>query len=201
MDNELMFSSANQAWATRWETFFSIQEQLGKDYNLDPCCLPETAKCENYFTPKHDMFAINNPFDMFNLRETEQQLQIFCNPEYGTQQKKFVQKIVDWCEYDNITADVLIPSRTDTALFHDVILPKATAIYFVKGRITFGSDEYWEWVWEQEVINGKKNSLFKKYGKMNPAPFPSMVVSFGGDEDKGFETITLPKAVYKGELK
>ena len=56
-----MFSSANQAWATRWDTFFSIEEQLNRDYNLDPCCLKETAKCENFLTPKQDMFTIKNP--------------------------------------------------------------------------------------------------------------------------------------------
>lgn len=194
MDNNLMFSSENQAWATRWETYFSIQEQLGRDYNLDPCCFKETAKCENFLTPKQDMFTIKNPLDYFNH---EEELQIFVNPEYGREQKKFVQKIVDWCEYDGIIADVLIPARTDTALFHEVILPKATGIKFVKGRITFGSDEYWEWVWEQEIINSKKNSLYGKHGKMNAAPFPSMVVSFGENTDSGFGTIQLAKNKYK----
>ncbi|AGH31960.1 DNA methyltransferase [Vibrio phage PWH3a-P1] len=170
-----MFSSENQQWATRWNTFYSIEEQLGRDYNLDPCCFEDTAKCENFLTPKQDMFTIKNPLDYFNKEES---LQIFTNPEYGRNQRKFVEKVVDWCEYDNIIADVLIPSRTDTALYHDVILPKATSIRFVRGRITFGSDEYWEWVWSQEYINGKKNSLFGKTGKINAAPFPSMVVSF-----------------------
>ena len=198
MNNNLMFSSANQAWATRWDTFFSIEEQLNRDYNLDPCCLKETAKCENFLTPKQDMFTIKNPLDYFNKEES---LQIFMNPEYGRNQKKFVEKVVDWCEYDNIIADVLIPARTDTALYHDVILPKATSIRFVRGRITFGSDEYWEWLWEQEFLdNGKKNSLYQKHGKMNAAPFPSMVVSFGEDKPFEYDTIVLPKEKY-GEKK
>ena len=194
MNNDLMFSSNNQQWATRWNTFHSIEEQLNRDYNLDPCCFEETAKCENFLTPEQDLFTVKNPLDYF---DKESSLQIFMNPEYGRNQKKFVEKVVDWCEYDNIVADVLIPARTDTALYHDIILPKATSIRFVRGRITFGSDEYWEWLWEQETLdNGKKNFLFGKHGKMNAAPFPSMVVSFG--EDKSFEygTIVLPKEKY-----
>lgn len=198
LNKDLMFSSENQQWATRWDTFFSIQEQLGRDYNLDPCCFEDTAKCDNFLTPKQDMFTIKNPLDYFNKEES---LQIFMNPEYGRNQRKFVEKVVDWCEYDNVIADVLIPSRTDTALYHDIILPKATSIRFVRGRITFGSDEYWEWVWTQEVINGKKNSLFGKIGKMNAAPFPSMVVSFGEDKPFEYGTITLPKEKYEGDSK
>ncbi len=198
MDKDLMFSSANQAWATRWATFNSIQKQLGRQYNLDPCCLKETAKCDNFITPEEDMFTVKNPLEYF---EKESQIQMFVNPEYGRNQRKFVEHIANWCGYDNVIADVLIPTRTDTGLFHDVILPKATAIYFIKGRVTFGNDEYWEWLWGQEFVEGsggvmKKNSLYKKYGKMNPAPFPSMVVSFGGKLDNSvvkYNTLVLDK--------
>ncbi|AUR86251.1 DNA N-6-adenine-methyltransferase [Vibrio phage 1.084.O._10N.261.49.F5] len=189
-----MFSSANQAWCTRWTTFNSIQEQLGREYNLDPCCLEETAKCDNFLTPKQDMFTIKNPLQRF---EKETEIQMFVNPEYGRNQRKFVEHVADWCEYDNVIADVLIPARTDTALFHDVILPRATGVYFIKGRITFGSNEYWEMLWEKEYLdNGKKNSLYQKHGKMSAAPFPSMIVSFGGDSDFEYGTLKLDKESY-----
>ena len=73
----------------------------------------------------------------------------------------------------------------DTILFHDYIwdtyLQKTrpgVSLYFIKGRLTFGSPEYWAWVWEQKEIEGKVNKLYKKYGKKNPAPFPSMLVTW-----------------------
>jgi site-specific DNA-methyltransferase (adenine-specific) len=47
----------------------------------------------------------------------------------------------------------LIPARTDTRWFHEIVLPHAKEIRFLKGRLKFG---------------GAKNS----------APFPSMVVIF-----------------------
>lgn len=49
---------------------------------------------------------------------------------------------------------MLLPARTDTRWFHDYIYGKAE-VRFIRGRLKFG---------------GSKNS----------APFPSMVVIFGG---------------------
>lgn len=192
MNKDLMFSSENQQWQTRWKTYYSIQEQLGREYNLDPCCFEESSKCSQFITPEMDLFSYDN-LDMFDKGDG---VQCFVNPEYGRNQRKFVEKIVDLCEYDNVIADVLIPARTDTALYHDIILNKATSIRFVRGRVTFGTDDYWEWVWEQEYLNGKKNSLFGKHGKMCSAPFPSMVVSFGETKPFEYGTIVLPKEKY-----
>ena len=47
----------------------------------------------------------------------------------------------------------LIPARTDTRWFHDIVLPKAKEIRFIKGRLKFGD-------------------------AVNSAPFPSMIVVF-----------------------
>jgi hypothetical protein len=78
----------------------------------------------------------------------------------------------------NLTV-MLIPARTDTIAFRESIYNQPNVeLRFVRGRLTFGTDAYWKWVWEQEFIDGKKNSLFRKYGKKNSAPFPSMVVVF-----------------------
>ena len=132
-----------------------------------------------FITEEDDLFTVRSIKDKFNIDKVE----MFVNPPYGVLQKSFVEKVIELCEEKNVVADILIPSRTDTKLFHDIILPNASAVYFIKGRITFGDDAYWSWVWEQEFIDGKKNTLYKKVNKMNPAPFPSMVVSVGG---KGF---------------
>jgi site-specific DNA-methyltransferase (adenine-specific) len=78
---------------------------------------------------------------------------VFCNPPYGPKIRGFIERGVE--------ADVavfLIPSRTDTRWFHEIVLPFAKEIRFIKGRLTFA---------------GGKSS----------APFPSMVVVF----EKGYE--------------
>lgn len=55
---------------------------------------------------------------------------------------------------------MLIPARTDTIMFHDYILGKAE-IRFIKGRVNF-------------EVDGEKSK--------DPAPFPSMIVVFRGNQ-------------------
>lgn len=79
---------------------------------------------------------------------------VFCNPPYGNQISKWVEKSYrEGCK-DNTLVVMLIPARTDTRYFHDYILHRSE-IRFVSGRLKFG--------------DGK-----------NSAPFPSMVVIFRG---------------------
>lgn len=79
---------------------------------------------------------------------------VFCNPPYGSEIGKWVEKSYrEGCK-DNTLVVMLIPARTDTRYFHDYILHRSE-IRFVSGRLKFG--------------DGK-----------NSAPFPSMVVIFRG---------------------
>ncbi len=190
MNNQILFSSRNQQWATRTQDFLNIQEALGRKYNLDPCAEVETAKCPIYITKEEDTFNTG-----WFSKTHGSAIQYFANPPYGRMMPKFVEYFMEQSKKDGIVGDVLIPARTDTKMFHDIILPNASKISFIKGRLTFGTDEYWQWIWEQPTmieINGtnKVNTLYGKQGKMNPAPFPSMVVSFCGD-GTGLEFGTL----------
>jgi phage N-6-adenine-methyltransferase len=172
MQNELMFSSANQAWATRWEDFNKWNNRF--NFTLDVCAGFGDQKCENFFTPADNGLAQNWTTEYENKEN-----HFWCNPPYGAQQKLWVNEGFK----QKANGVFLIPSRTDTILFHDTIVKGQKAGYcnieFIKGRITFGSDQYWKWVWTQKELNGKPNSLYKKFGKMNPAPFASMLVKCG----------------------
>ena len=173
MNNDLMFSSANQAWATRWNDFNKWNERFY--FTIDVCAGFDDQKCKEWYTPEEDGLTQSwngNANDAF-----------WCNPPYGAEQKK-------WVNYgfnQKANGVFLLPSRTDTILFHDTIVKGQKSGYceieFIKGRITFGSNAYWAWVWDQEELNGKPNSLYQKYGKMNPAPFASMLVKCGDCKD------------------
>lgn len=52
MNTELMFSSDDMTWATPTDFFKRLDEEF--HFTLDPCCVPETAKCDTYFTPETD---------------------------------------------------------------------------------------------------------------------------------------------------
>lgn len=79
------------------------------------------------------------------------------NPPYGRTIKDWVEKAYTESIIKNqCTVVALVPSRTDTKWFHEYIYNKpGVAIQFIKGRLCFVS----------------KNTT-------NPAPFPSMLVTF-----------------------
>lgn len=132
--NRVHFSSATDLWETPQKFFDDLNREF--NFETDVCALPENAKCEKYFTPEQD-----------GLKQ-EWTGVCWCNPPYGRQIGKWVEKAAK----SNATVVMLVPARTDTAWFHDWILPFAE-VRFVRGRLKFG-------------------------GAKNGAPFPSMVVIY-----------------------
>ncbi len=129
---------------TDWETPKDFYEKLNAEFHftLDPASTDENAKCEKHYTEEQDGLAQDW------TGET-----IYCNPPYGKAMDKWVKKCCEHAKSGGGTAVMLLPARTDTKLFHNVILPNATEIRFVKGRIKF-------------------------VGSNSGAPFPSMIVVF-----------------------
>jgi len=82
---------------------------------------------------------------------------VFVNPPYGDI-AKWVKKSYDESSQNKAIVALLIPARTDTKYWHDYVMKAATKIYFVRGRLKFQ--------------NGSQS--------LNAAPFPSVVVVFGG---------------------
>lgn len=79
---------------------------------------------------------------------------VFCNPPYGKEIYKWVEKCYHESTKENTLVCLLIPSRTDTRYFHDFISQRCE-IRFIKGRLKFG-------------------------GRNTGAPFPSMLAIFRG---------------------
>ncbi len=134
----VLFSSRSDEWPTP-QSFF---DELNKEFRftLDPCATPLNAKCATYFTRRQN-----------GLEQDWGQHTVFCNPPYGRGLGAWIRKAFA-ASLRGATVAVLIPSRTDTAYFHDWMYGKAE-LRFVRGRLKFG--------------DGK-----------NPAPFPSMVAVF-----------------------
>lgn len=136
MDKEavkVLFSSASDRWATPGDVYARLNDEFG--FNFDPCPLDGL---EDGLAP---LFA-----EWRGKR-------VFCNPPYGP-------GMGDWLRrgLEAELAVFLIPARTDTRWFHDIVLPAAKEIRFIKGRLKFGDAK-------------------------NSAPFPSMLVIFRGRGD------------------
>ena len=127
LNTSLFFSSLKQDGKTPTDLYEKLDKEFHFDF--DPC------------PPDAD----------FNGLEIEWRKRNFANPPYD-QQKLWVKKAYEESLKNKICV-LLLPARTDTKLFHEIILPFAKEIRFIKGRLKF--QQY-------------KNS----------APFPSMIVIF-----------------------
>lgn len=128
MNTRTLFSSASDRWATPHAVYAALDSEFS--FNHDPCPLDGTG---------------DGLLPLFNEWKGKR---VFCNPPYGS-------GLGDWLKR-GMEADVavfLIPARTDTRWFHNIVLPNAKDIRFLKGRLKFGDARH-------------------------SAPFPSMVVVF-----------------------
>lgn len=57
---------------------------------------------------------------------------VFCNPPYGSKTGAWLARCA---EYGNALA--LTFARTETAVFHEHVWPKATSLFFIRGRLSF----------------------------------------------------------------
>lgn len=136
--NRVVFKSTHVEWATPRGVYEALNAEFHFDF--DPCPL---GGSNDGLAP---LFA-----EWRGKR-------VFCNPPYGDVTKWLLRGR----EAD--LAVFLIPSRTDTRWFHNLVLPYAAEIRFIKGRLKFGE-------------------------ATAPAPFPSMIVVFSDAKGKlGLDT-------------
>lgn len=100
-----------------WATPKDLYDQLNSEFNFDfdPC-------------------PLNSDFDGLKLEWGKSN---FINPPYSRELKeKFVVKAIEEFRKGKKCV-MLLPVSTSTKLFHDHILPNATDIRFLRGRVKF----------------------------------------------------------------
>lgn len=79
MLNAAMFSSETAEWATPQAFYDELNREFG--FTLDPCATPQNAKCAKFYTKEQD-----------GLAQSWQGERVFCNPPYGRDLRKWVEK-------------------------------------------------------------------------------------------------------------
>ena len=110
-------------WETPPEVFDPLNAEFG--FEIDVAATPSNAKCPVFFTVEDDGLAIDWP-DIGPL---------WMNPPYGRGLDKWMKKAV-FESFQGCTVVALLPARTDTAWFHDFVLPYAE-LRFLRGRVRF----------------------------------------------------------------
>lgn len=142
--NKGLFSSDNPCWGTPQELFRALDGEF--HFGLDAAATASNAKCSSFFSPEVDGLAQN--WDVG--------AGVFCNPPYGREIGRWVQKAYQEFQGGVEPIVLLLPARTDTRWFHDFIYGKAE-LRFLRGRVRF-TDE-----------SGRPGE---------PAPFPSMIAIY-----------------------
>jgi len=123
--NRVLFKSESVEWATPKGVYDALDGEFHFDF--DPCPLDGSED------------GLATLFTEWRGRR------VFCNPPYGD--------IAGWLRRGREAelAVFLVPARTDTRWFHELVMPFASEIRFIRGRLKFGH-------------------------ATNNAPFPSMLV-------------------------
>lgn len=123
------FSSATELWATPWALFRELDAEFG--FTVDVCAIAENAKCRRFFSPDEDGLL--------------QRWEGVCwmNPPYGKVIGDWMAKAKDEAEH-GATVVCLVPARTDTAWWHDLVWDlkhhqprEGVEVRFLRGRIKF----------------------------------------------------------------
>ena len=139
-----MMSSNSNEWETPQELFDELDREF--HFTLDPCATKENAKCKKFYTKEDDGLSKSWEGDV-----------VFMNQPYGRQIGHWVKKAYEESKYAKIVC--VIPSRTDTAYWHDYVMKGE--IRFIRGRLYFN----------------------RANGETGRAPFPSAIVVFYKNDD------------------
>lgn len=174
MNKELLFSSKKMDWSTPQWLFDLLDREF--HFDIDVCADAEDHKCRTYLSIEDD--ALKTDWGDFL---SEDNPVCWMNPPYGRDIGKWIRKAQEESR-KGCTVVCLVPARTDTQWWWDYCTG-AYEIRFLKGRLVFGSDAYWEWLWDQEFVDDgkggrKKNPYYHQYGRKDSAGFPSAIVIF-----------------------
>jgi len=150
-------------WATPRSFLRWLEENKGFKPNLDAAATVRNTKAPMFFSPSQD-----------GLKQ-EWFGNVWLNPPYGREIPKWIEKCNQEIKRKEVhSIFVLLPARTDTKWFHDLVMPHAYLVYLIQGRF---------------------NHVHKNQVKGANAPFASMLVVYRKHKlpDAGITTLEVPK--------
>lgn len=170
---EALLSSNTDEWETPLDFYERLNDQF--DFTLDPCCTSKNQKCAlGYGLDKGKIIKsgemVHASFNGLDADWTGER--VYVNPPYSN-----CGAWVSKCYYESkrgVTSVMLLPAtKTDQAWWHDVVIPRASEVRFIRGRLKFGG---------RVKVRGQPKGLPKEQYKYEygweSAPFASVVVIF-----------------------
>lgn len=140
-----LYSSDSGEWQTPQALFDAASRRWGT-FTLDAAASGGNALCTAFFSR-----------DGINAFTNRWWGRVWLNPPYGREIGKWIDRAAVEVAVGNAERVVcLIPARTDTRWWQQIVKPKASEVHFLAGRVSFKQAD----------------------GKVGPAPFPSAIVVF-----------------------
>jgi len=163
-DQKVHFMSENQAWGTPRSFMAFLEERFNFSPTLDAAATVRNTKAPRFYNPTQD--GLKHPWNG----------KVWLNPPFGRELPRWLEKCAEEIKTNDRCEVIycLIPARTDTRWFHDIVMPNAYLAYLIKGRFNF-------------VAPGTAEGA--------NAPFPSMLVVWRRHNlpDCGITTLEVPK--------
>ena len=139
MDTAVMFSKKTDEWRTPESLYNQLNAEFG--FDVDAAATTENAYQEMYFGPDRlnpahrDALAVENWAAYGKV--------FWLNPPYS-KCREFLTKASKESREHGVTVVCLVPARTDTRWFHEVVWDRemhrperGVEVRFLKGRLTF----------------------------------------------------------------
>jgi len=142
-----LHSSSRQDWGTPPAFMRWLKQNRNWSPDLDPAASSENAKAPIFYDgSSEDEDGLLQPW--FG--------NVWLNPPFGREISQWMNKCASEIQKEEVQSIyALVPARTDTKWFHDIVIPSCYLCYLIKGRFNFRFDE---------AIPGAN------------APFPSMLL-------------------------
>lgn len=137
MSENVHFMSETDQWSTPQDLFDKLNGLF--NFETDVCADENNTKCDKFYSVEDD-----------GLRQDWQGV-CWCNPPYGREIPKWIEKAYTSSVENNATVVCLVLARVDTRWWHDYCVKGE--MFFIKGRLKFGDAK-------------------------SSAPFPSAIVIF-----------------------
>lgn len=171
-NRRVLFSSERQDWGTPGYLFRWLDDQW--HFTLDAAASDDNHLVDRYFTEATDGLAQDwrNPDGSIG--------RVFVNPPYGKDehgaslQEPWFHKAVAEARSGRSWVVMLVPARTDTAWWHDVVATQASEVWLLRGRHRF-----------VDMLTGKP--------AQGPSGFPLAVVMFATGGPPRFRFVDVPQ--------
>ena len=123
---EARFASQSIEYETPLSLFDPLNDEFG--FTVDVCATDSNKKVEKYYSVENNGLA------------KEWRGSVWCNPPYGRDMPKWINKAYNSARNGDATVVMLIPARTNTIWWHDIVMKGE--IRFIKGRPKFNNGKH-----------------------------------------------------------